>query len=86
MPCPEIRVDLLQRVSIDHDGSCITYILGASRKAQFELAEAHSYVRFGLGEGALKASAYYSKAGAPLSSFGDRLSSKGEICGGVEYY
>ena len=37
----EMRVDLLQRVSTDHDGSSMTFFLGASREAQFELAEAY---------------------------------------------
>ena len=36
----EIRADLLQRASIDHDGSAMTPILEASREAQFESAEA----------------------------------------------
>ena len=49
----EIRASLLQRASIDHDGSSMSSILGASREAQFELAGAYGPGRFGLGEDAL---------------------------------
>ena len=63
----KMRVDLLQRASKDHDGSSMTFFLEASREAQFELAEAYRYGRFGLREDALKACAYYAKAGAPLT-------------------
>ena len=82
----KMRVDLLQRASKDHDGSSMTFFLEASREAQFELAEAYRYGRFGLGEDALKACAYYAKAGAPLNSYDEWLDSKGETCGGIEYY
>ena len=79
----EMRVDLLQRASKDHDGSSMTFFLEASREAQFELAEAYRYGRFGLREDALKACAYYAKAGAPLNSYDEWLDSKGETCGGI---
>jgi len=82
----KMRVDLLQRASKDHDGSSMTFFLEASREAQFELAEAYRYGRFGLREDALKACAYYAKAGAPLNSYDEWLDSKGETCGGIEYY
>ena len=63
----KMGVDLLQRALIDHDGSSMASIHEASREAQFELAEAHRYGRFGLGEYSLKACAYYAKANAPLN-------------------
>ena len=44
----KIRVDLLQRASIDHSGSSVMSIFGASREALFELADAYMYGRFGL--------------------------------------
>ena len=53
----EIRVDLLQRALINHDGSSVTSMLEAPREAQFELADAFKYGRFWLGEYALKACA-----------------------------
>ena len=62
----KIRVYLLQRAPIDNDGSSVTTILEASREAQFELADDCRDGCFGLRDYALKACAYYSKAGAPL--------------------
>ena len=37
----KIRVDLLQRTSIDHDGSFVKSIFKVSREAPFELADAY---------------------------------------------
>ena len=82
----EMGVDLLQRASVDHDGSSMASIFEAPRQAQFESAEACRYGRFGLGEDALKACAYYTKAGAPIDSYDKWLESKRETWVGNAYF